>query len=183
MIAFALVAIIVSIRFIRMKNGVRVSKGRSIGYMVVLSAIAVIFVGESFLSVGIPPILIIPYIMTAAASAHFGYRHSKNALVFWKDSTGTIFVKGGMAVFVVYIAALLGRMAIGFLFVGPNFASFAPTDEMAFGNAHVSAAAYYAYVAADFLVMLGVGLFIGRNVRVFRHYTMIERGEASVPQV
>ena len=177
-ITLLIIGAIVSIRLRRMTNGVKVSAGRTMGYLVGLGALSVLFVGESFYTVGISPLFAIPYLATAAGSAYFGHKHSKSSLTFWKDSASTsIFVKGGIAMFAVYIAAMIARLAISFLFVGSFFNPLGGAS-----ISQLSPAAYPASVVTDFLMMFGVGLFIGRNISIYQQYSMIKKGQATIPE-
>ena len=176
-ITLLVIAAVVSFRLRRMQNGVRVSSARAIGYLVVLGAISALFIGESFYSIGIPPWFVIPYLATAAGSAYVGHKHSKTSLVFWKDSaSGFTFVKGGIVLFAVYMGAMIARLAITFLFIG-TFSS--PIGEPSQGP---GPAAFLPLVVTDFLMMLGVGLFAGRNLCIYQQYSMIKKGRMTIPE-
>jgi nitrate reductase gamma subunit len=132
-------------------------------------------------SLGVSPLFLAPYALTVVASAFAGYKYTKKSLFFWRDAaTGSIFVKGGVAIFAIYIAAMLARITISLLLVGTGFSSFFanPTSQ----HAAFSSSTYYASVTTDFLMMFGAGLFIGRNLRLYNRYSMIRRGEESVSE-
>lgn len=186
-----IIAAIAGLRIRRMRNGTRVSKGRTIGYVGVLGAISSLFIVESIYSIGVSPLFVIPYAATIASSAYFGYKYSKKSLVFSRaaptgdsGSSSSIFVKGGIAIFAIYIAAMIARIMIGFLFVGTSgFFSFNGTATGSVGQTAyppIDSAAYLGSVVTDFLMMFGAGLFLGRNVRIYRHYSMIQKGEVSI---
>jgi Ca2+/H+ antiporter len=47
----------------------------------------------------------------------------------------------------------------------------------------LTGAALYGSVVTDLLLMLGVGLLIGRNIRVVRRYRGIQWGKESIPSL
>jgi hypothetical protein len=179
-----IVAVILAARLVRAIKGTRVSRNRLIAFSAVLVGFSAFVTASSFFAAGIPVLYTIPYAGVFAASANVGHRLSKNSLFFWKASDGSIFVKGGLFIMAIYFGALIARLTINILFGGPFSSEFAfspslsPTSSLS--STHVDGARYWASVVTDLLLMLGAGLFTGRNIMVLRRYAAIRSGRESV---
>ena len=79
-----------------------------------------------------------------------------------------------MIIYIIYLVGLIIRLTIDYVVIGPSAFSF--TAGFALTGTDL-----YATIATDLLLMLGVGLLIGRNLRVLRRYRRIERGEDTIP--
>jgi len=60
------------------------------------SALASIFIFDSFYNIGVQILYLIPYLILFLVFEHISYMHSNRLISFWKDSkSGSIYVKGG----------------------------------------------------------------------------------------
>ena len=90
-----------------------------------------------------------------------------------------IYVKGGLSMYFLYVAALAIRVVINFLFVGSERFYF-NKEQTILGNENATAIMPFLHTnpamrtlvskVADFLLIIAVGLIIGRNARVLRYY-------------
>ena len=121
-------------------------------------------------------LMVIPEVAILATAAYASYRYSDGRISFWKNEEGSLFFKGGIGIYLVYLAGFLARLAIDVAFVGPSMFDFTSIIRL-------SGAALYASMASDLLLTLGVGLLIGRNFRVTKRYHMIQRGIELAPSL
>ena len=75
----------------------------------------------------------------------------------------------------IYLVALIIRLALDVALVRPTAFSFGTSISL-------SGAALYATMVTDILLTFGVGLLIGRGVRVVRRYGVIQKGRELVPE-
>ena len=93
------------------------------------------------------------------------FEFARRRLIFWKASDGSIYSKGGVPIYLFYIAGLVARIAIGYIYIGPNFLFYIPTTTLTLSSAAISAT-----IATDLILVAGVGLLFGRNMRILRKY-------------
>src|SRR3989442_1454918 len=125
---FVIIIIIIIFRVRKVKKGTKVSSKKTILFSAYFVAIASFLVYNSFLVSAIPVGYLIPYIGVAVAATYSSYIYSKRSLSFWKlpptnldgDSSSSIYSKGGLAVYLLYVSALTIRVAINFLFIDPE---------------------------------------------------------------
>lgn len=169
-------------------QGTKVSVKKTIIFSVYYLAIAYFLVYNSFLIGNVPFVYVIPYSAVVIAAGYGSYRYSKRILSFWKLSTSgdksssAIYSKGGLAIYLLYIAALIVRSAINFIFIGSEKFYFNNQQEAILENGSSAilvmsplvhtdpATTILAFTATDFLLMVGAGLLIGRNARVLKYY-------------
>ncbi|HYB76487.1 MAG TPA: hypothetical protein VEC08_05980 [Nitrososphaerales archaeon] len=125
---------------------------------------------------GVSYLMAIPEIAIVAAAAYASYRYTDGRISFWKSNEGSLFFKGGIGIYLVYLAGFLARLAIDVAFVGPSMFSVTSIVQL-------NGAALYASMASDVLLTLGVGLLIGRNVRVTKRYHLIQLGVELAPSL
>jgi hypothetical protein len=172
-IVFIAILILLIIRRVyRSYSGVRYSEGRTIGYAVFYVAFGSFFSILSFFE-GVPLVFAIPYAAILAAAALWSYRLTDRRISFWQGVDG-IYFKGGVILYVIYLIGLMARLSIEVIAFGPSL--LAPTS-----TGLLSAEALDATLAADLLMMFGLGLLVGRNARVIARYRRIERGEEHLP--
>ena len=106
-------------------QGTKVSVKKTIIFSAYYLAIASFLVYNSFLVSSVPFAYAVPYSAVVVASGYGSYKYSKRILSFWKSSTNgdensssTIYAKGGLAIYLLYIVALIVRIAINFIFIG-----------------------------------------------------------------
>jgi hypothetical protein len=154
-------------------RGTVFSMGRTVTYAGIYVTLGIAFSVLSFFE-GVPYLMVAPEIAVVAAAAYGSYRYSDARISFWKNDGGSLFFKGGIGVYLIYLAGFLTRVTIDIAFVGPSMFDFGSIVQL-------SGAALYASMASDLLLTLGVGLLIGRNVRVTRRYHLIQRGVELAP--
>jgi hypothetical protein len=154
-------------------RGTRFSLGRTYVYTGVYVLIGLVFSGISYTE-GVPYLLAIPEVVLAALAGAASYRYTDKRISFWKETDGSLFFKGGVIIYAIYLAALIVRLLIDVALVGPAALSFGAAVLL-------TGAALYATAATDLLLVFGVGLLIGRGARVAKRYGMIAAGKESVP--
>jgi hypothetical protein len=154
-------------------KGMVFSLARTIVYAGVYITLGILFSALSYFE-GVPYLLAIPEVALAAAAALWSYRYTDKRISFWKSPEGSLCFRGGVVIYLIYMVGFVARLSIDIAFIGPSMFSFASTITLA-------GAALYGSVATDLLLVFGVGLLLGRNVRVVRRFRMIQRGEESVP--
>jgi hypothetical protein len=95
------------------------------------------------------------------------------------SGNSAIYVKGGLPIYFLYVGALTIRIVIDFLFIGSEGFYF-NNQQTILGNGtatvimpmfHIDpGTTILAFTVADFLLMIGMGLIIGRNARVLKYY-------------
>ena len=81
-----------------------------------------------------------------------------------------------MIIYLIYIVAMVIRLGIDVVLIGPTAFTFGTAVALTGGT-------LYATMGADLLLTFGVGLLIGRSVRVARRYSKIAHGEEKVPEL
>ncbi|MHB2036998.1 MAG: hypothetical protein ACYCPW_09710, partial [Nitrososphaerales archaeon] len=132
---------------------------------------ALILSGSFFLPMPIEYFVAYPIIF--AVSFVLAFEFARRRVVFWKAPDGSIYSKGGVPIYLIYVAGLVARIAIGYIYIGPNFLFPIPTSTL-------SAAAISATIATDFLLIAGVGLLFGRNMRILKKYLAIKSGKEAI---
>jgi hypothetical protein len=167
-------------------QGTKVSVKKTIIFSAYYLAIASFLVYNSFLIGSVPFVYVVPYSAVVIAAGYGSYRYSKRILSFWKlstngDGSSTIYSKGGLAIYLLYVAALIVRSVINFIFIGSE--KFYFNNQQAILENGSSAilimpplihtdptTTILAFTTTDFLLMIGAGLLIGRNARVLKYY-------------
>jgi hypothetical protein len=183
---FAITIIIIIFRIRKVIQGTKVSVKKTIIFSAYYLSIASFLVYNSFLIGGVPFVYVVPYSAVVIAAGYCSYRYSKRILSFWKlpnsDGSSTIYSRGGLAIYLLYIAALIVRSAINFIFIGSEKFYFNNQQEAILENSSSAilimpplvhtdpATTILAFTATDILLMVGAGLLIGRNARVLKYY-------------
>lgn len=172
----AILVIIILLRIRRVINGTRVSLSRTIGYSLYYVVFAALFLSGSFF-IGIPKEFFVIYPVLFLASFYSAYSIARKRLVFWKLSDGTIYSKGGLAVYITYIVGLIARIVIGYIYIGPDFL-FTTTPAQS-----LSGTAIIATLATDLILVFGAGLLFGRNMQILRRYFAFKSGKETIPEL
>jgi hypothetical protein len=165
-------------------KGTKVNPKRTIIFSAYLVAISLFLVYNSFLIDNVPSIYVIPDLVVVLIAAYCSYIYSKRTLSFWKlldnnNASSDIYVKGGLSIYFLYVAALTIRIAIGFLFIGSQNFSFNNQREIFGGNTasviaplfHTdSTTTIFAFAITDILLLIGVGLIMGRSTIILKYY-------------
>jgi hypothetical protein len=158
-------------------NGTKVSKVRTVVFSAYYAILAIFFTLTSFLFGGATAQDAVLYLAVGAAGAYGSYLFSDRRIGFWKGADGSIYYKGAVVIYTIYLAGLVARIAIDLAYIGPQAFAFSTSS----GATPLSASAVEAGVLADSLLTLGAGLLIGRNARVMKRYASIVRGKETVP--
>ncbi len=165
---YLFIFLIIAIRIRRVISGAKVSKMRAILYSVWYVAFAGLLIAGSFLTGVSISYAALDGVIYAVAI--FGaYRAVNRRLVFWKGGDGSIYAKGGIIIYAIYVAALLVRLTIDFVYV-PSALSFS------FSSLSLGSTAINAEILTDVLLAFGSGLLTGRNARLYTRYKAIEQG-------
>jgi hypothetical protein len=174
--------IIIIFRIKKAIQGTKVNVKKTIIFSAYFVSISSFLVYNSFLVGGVPVVYAVPYFAVVVAAAYCSYIYSKRTLSFSKlpsyNGNSVIYVKGGLSIFLLYIAALTIRIAINFLFIGSEKLYF--NQQTIFGNGtvtdimpmvHIDAATtVLALTITDLLLIVGAGLVVGRNASVLKYY-------------
>ena len=183
MFTLVFTTIIIIFRIKTAIQGTKVSVKKTIIFSAYFVAISSFLVYNSFLVGGVPVVYSVPYFAVVVVAAYCSYIYSKRTLSFSKlpsyDGNSVIYVKGGLSIFLLYIAALTIRIAINFLFIGSEKLYF-NDQQTILGNGtvtdimpmvHIDAAAtVLALTITDLLLIVGAGLVVGRNASVLKYY-------------
>jgi len=172
---FVLAVLRISWRTFANYKGTVFSMTRTFVYAGIYVTLGVAFSALSFVE-GVSYLMVIPEIAILVAAAYASYRYTDARISFWRSDEGSLFFKGGIGIYLVYLAGFLGRLAIDVAFVGPSMFSLTSIVQL-------NGAALYASMASDLLLTLGVGLLIGRNVRVTKRYHLIQQGLELAPSL
>ncbi|HKT21022.1 MAG TPA: hypothetical protein VJR06_00155 [Nitrososphaerales archaeon] len=154
-------------------RGTRFRLSRTYIYTGIYVLIGVVFSVISYTE-GVPYLLAAPEAMLAALAAVGSYMYSDRRISFWKGSAGELYFRGGVIIYLVYLVALVIRIGLDVAIVGPSAFNIGPSVVL-------SGVGLYATMGTDLLLTFGVGLLIGRSVRVAQRCARISRGEEKVP--
>jgi hypothetical protein len=104
------------------------------------------------------------------------------------SGNSAIYVKGGLFMYFLYVAALTIRVVINFLFIGSEQFYF-NKEQTILGNKSATAIMpmlhtnpgimTFASTVTDFLLIIAMGMIIGRSARVLRYYYQHKNRTAS----
>ena len=157
----------------RIINGTKISVARTIGFSAYYVVFGALVLSGSFLT--IPHEYLLAYPVVFVVTFLLAFELARRRLIFWKASDGSIYSKGGVPIYLFYIAGLVARIAIGYIYIGPNFLFYAPTTTSTLSGAAISAT-----IATDLILVAGVGLLFGRNMRILRKYLSIKSGRETL---
>jgi len=174
--------IIIIFRIKKAIQGTKVNVKKTIIFSAYFVAISSFLVYNYFLVGGVPVVYAVPYFDVVVAAAYCSYIYSKRTLSFLKcdDGNSIIYVKGGLSIFLLDIAALTIRIAINFLFIGSEKLYF-NNQQTILGNGNTTdimpmvqtdaATTVLALTITDLLLIVGAGLVLGRtNASVLKYY-------------
>jgi hypothetical protein len=174
---FVIIIIINVLRIRKTIQGTKVNVKKTIIFSAYFVAITSFLVYNSFLIGRIDVVYVIPYFVVVVAAICCSYIYSKTTLSFLKSpdndsGNSVIYVKGGLSIYFLYVAALTMRIVINFLFIGSERFYFIKEHRTAImPMLHIHPAmTILAFTITDFLLIIAMGLIIGRNGRVLRYY-------------
>jgi hypothetical protein len=172
--SFAVTSIIIVIRIRKVLQGTKISIRKSILFSAYYIGITFFLIYNSF-SLGVPITYAIPYALAALLSTYISYVYCKRSLLFWKQDSINVYVKGGIALYLLYVIALSIRITINFLFIGYQEVTLNQQGDIITINRPMinttSELTTLSLIVTDFLLVLGVGLLLGRNLRVIKYYS------------
>jgi hypothetical protein len=176
---FIVIILLVLLRIIRRTyanyKGTRFSLPRTIIFGCIYVLIGIFFSALSFVD-GVSYLLVAAEIIVASAAAYWSYKYSDKRISFWKTSDGSLYFRGGIIIYLIYIAGLVARLSIDVAFIGPGMFAFA-------SGMKLGGPALYGSMTTDMILIFGVGLLIGRSVRVEKRYLRIQHGEEKVKNI
>ena len=173
LIFLSIIILIIIFRTYRNFRGVRVSEGSTIGYVIFYFLFGGFFVGTSFFE-GVPLVYAIPCVAVLVVSAFWSYSYTDKRITFWRSSDGSIFYKGGIIIYMIYIAGLIARLAVDFIVIGDSAFTFSLGGTL-------SGSDLFGLAVTDLILSFGIGLLVGRNLRVYSRLKRIGRGSEAVP--
>ena len=175
LIVIVFLVLIVVFRIRRVIYGTRVSIARAILYSIYYVGFASLLVAFSYFA-GVSGSFFPFYALTFAVAVILAYRLATTRLNFWRQPDGTIYSKGGLLIYLIYVVGLIARIAIGYIFIGPSAFMFTyPPGEV------LNQTAIIATVFTDLLVVFGAGLLFGRNMQMLRRFYAIKNGKEQLP--
>jgi hypothetical protein len=172
-ISFAITSVILVIRIRKVLQGTKISIRKSILFSAYYIAITSFLIYNSF-SLSVPVTYAIPYALAALVSTYVSYVYSKRNLLFWKQDSINVYVKGGIVLYLLYVMALSIRIAINFLFIGYQEVTLNQQGDIITINRPMinttSELTTLSLIVTDFLLVLGAGVLLGRNLRVMKYY-------------
>ena len=171
-ISFAITSILIVIRIRKVLQSTKISIRRLILFSAYYIIIACYLIYNS-LSLDMPITYVIPYAIAGALTTYISYKHSQKSLLFWMQDSSP-YVKGGLLVYIFYVAALSIRIAINLLFIGYQEVTFNQQGDIITINRPIVSTMpelrLSSLIVTDSLLVVGVGLLIGRNLRVMEYY-------------
>ena len=181
---FVIITIMSVLRIRRSIQGTKVNVKKTIVFSAYFVVITSFLMYNSFLIGSVAVLYVIPYSAVVIVTIYYSYIHSKRSLSFseLRDRNGgnsAIYVKGGLSMYFLYVAALTIRVVINFLFIGSEKFYF-NKEQTILGKENAAAIMPFlhtnpamitlASTVTDFLLIIAMGLIIGRNARVLRYY-------------
>jgi hypothetical protein len=167
-------SIIITIRLKKNLQGTKINIRKSILILIYYTIVVSYLVYNSF-SIGVSVTYLIPYILIVIFSGFFSYWYSKASLLFWREKIdNNLYVKGGILIYLGYILTLIVRIIINLIFIGYQEINF--TEEgsiitinhpLVYTDSHIRITSL---IVTDSLVMLGIGMLIGRYTRVIEYH-------------
>ena len=172
------IAIIIVTRLRWTKHGRKVTNRKIIVESIFYLGLGSIVVIESIYNAGVPILFLIPYLILFFGFQHYSYIRSNRLISFWKGSKpGSIYVKGGTHIHLVYAIGTTLRIIISILFIG---SLFTPIRK---GIIYIdNSTAVLASIVFDMLLMTSLGLLIGINRRILIRCNLIKTGRERISE-
>lgn len=184
MFTLVITTIMIIFRTKKAIQGTKVNVKKTIIFSAYFVAISSFLVYNSFVIDNVPVVYVIPYLAVVVVASYCSYRYSRRTLSFVKlpnsdDGNPAVYVRGGLSIFLLYVAALTIRIAINFLFIGLEKLYF-NNQQTILGNGTATvimsmvhtdpATTVLALTITDLLLIVGAGLVLGRNASVLKYY-------------
>src|SRR5215831_10181203 len=140
---FVIITVISVLRIRRSIQGTKVNVNKTIVFSAYFVAITSFLVYNSFLIGSVAVLYVIPYFAVVIVTIYYSDIYSKRSLSLLKlpDSNGgnsAIYVKGGLSMYFLFVAALTIRVVINFLFIGSERFYF-NNEQTILGNENATA--------------------------------------------
>ncbi len=176
LIFVVILALIVIFRIRRVIYGTRVSVARAVLYSIYYVGFASLFVAFSYFE-GVSESYFPFYALTFALAVVLAYSLAGTRLNFWRQPDGTLYSKGGLLIYIIYIVGLIARIAIGYIFIGPSAFTFTYPPAVTLSQTGIVATIF-----TDLLLVFGAGMLFGRNMRMLKRYFAIKNGKEQLTQ-
>ena len=160
------IAVIAVFRFRKRIAGGPVKKNRVIISLIFYFATSALAVFGSFQS-GVSAWYLFVYGASLAGSAYISAKIVNNKITMWKSEDGTIHAKGGNTPYFVWIAGLVLRFALGYVFLGPDYLSLYATHS-------IPPSQVWIIIVVDTIMMIGVGSLAARSIHVLSSLKNLE---------
>ncbi len=119
MFTLVITTIMIIFRTKKAIQGTKVNVKKTIIFSAYFVAISSFLVYNSFVIDNVPVVYVIPYLAVVVVASYCSYRYSRRTLSFVKlpnsdDGNPAVYVRGGLSIFLLYVAALTIRIAINF---------------------------------------------------------------------
>ncbi len=160
LIFVVVIVIVLVFRFRKIISGGPVSKNKIILSTVSYFAISALAVYGSF-QVGVSTWYVFAYAGVLLGATYLSHRHVDKTITIWKADDGKIHAKGGIIPYAIWIAGLVSRFVLGYVFLGSDYLLTSYGTQKT-----LSAFAIEITLVVDLIMMLGVGALAGRNIRL-----------------
>jgi hypothetical protein len=156
-------------------RGSRFSHERMVLFAGVYVAVGVLISATSFYE-GVSLLFVPVYAFLLAVAAAGSHSYADRHIMFWTHSDGSVYFRGGVIIYLIYLAGLVVRLVVDYAVIGPDVfnAALNPASKLA-------GAPLYGTVLTDLLLMFGVGLILGRSARVLERSSAIRAGRERIP--
>ena len=175
LLIFGFIMLVAILRAYRTYVGTRLKLGRTIFFTGFYFVFGSALVATSFVE-GIPALYSIPNAIIFTLAAIWSYLYTDRRITFWRSSQGQLYLRGGVIIYLIWMLAIVARILIDISLIGPSALFFAP-------NQVLSGPVTLGLTMTDSILMLGIGLVVGRNVRVLQRYSGINSGREVVQVV
>ena len=154
-------------------KGTRFSLAKTVAFACTYVGLGVFLSGLSYLE-GVPILLAVPEVLIAIGAALWSFKYTSARISFWKTPDGSLNFRGGILIYLIYMIGIVARVTIDIIIIGPGMLSSTV-------GAPLSGMALYGSMITDLVLILGVGLLIGRSIQVERRYRGIKLGRDTAP--
>jgi hypothetical protein len=174
LLPIAIISPILVFRMRKMQKGGKVSAKKTIAMSALLLGISITLTINTF-SLGVSTLYVLGYAAIFGIIFYCSYQYSNRLLDFWRARDGTVYVKGGSAIFIAYFISVIARISISALLGYPQ--GFTQSQQT------VSSDAILAATVFDAILIVGVALLIGRNARILTRHNRIKKGLETIRQL
>ncbi|MDE1811401.1 MAG: hypothetical protein KGH85_00875 [Thaumarchaeota archaeon] len=160
LIFVVMIVVVLIFRFKKIMSGGPVGKNKIIFSMISYFAISIFAVFSSF-QAGVSTWYVFAYVGILMCATYLSHRHVDKSIVVWKADDGKIHAKGGHVPYVIWIAGLVSRFVLGYVFLGSLYLTPSFTIQKNLSPFDIEMT-----LVVDLIMMLGVGALTGRNLKL-----------------